>query len=51
MSRWEGFEELVEVVNCGSFSAAARSLGVSKSHVSQQVSRLEDRLKTRLLHR
>ena len=51
MSRWEGFEELVEVVNSGSFSAAARVLGVSKSHVSQQVSRLEDRLNTRLLHR
>lgn len=51
MSRWEGFEELVEVVNSGSFSAAARVLGVSKGHVSQQISRLEDRLNTRLLHR
>ena len=51
MSRWEGFEELVEVVNSGSFSAAARVMGVSKGHVSQQISRLEDRLGTRLLHR
>ena len=51
MSRWEGFEELVEVVNNGSFSAAARVMGVSKGHVSQQISRLEDRLGTRLLHR
>lgn len=51
MSRWEGFEELVEVVNCGSFSGAAKVLGVSKGHVSQQISRLEDRLETRLLHR
>ena len=51
MRRWEGFEELVEVVNCGSFSAAARVMGVSKGHVSQQISRLEDRLGTRLLHR
>lgn len=51
MSRWEGFEEFVEVVNQGSFSAAARALGISKSHVSQQVSRLEDRLHTRLLNR
>lgn len=51
MSRWEGFEELVEVVNSGSFSAAARILGVSKGHVSQQISRLEDRVGTRLLHR
>lgn len=51
MSRWEGFEEFVEVVNLGSFSGAARALGISKSHVSQQVSRLEDRLDTRLLNR
>ncbi|NKB33826.1 MAG: LysR family transcriptional regulator [Pseudomonadales bacterium] len=51
MSRWEGFEEFVEVVNQGSFSKAAKVLGVSKSHVSQQVSRLEDRLNARLLHR
>ncbi len=51
MSKWEGFAELVAVVDCGGFSAAARVLGVSKSHVSQQVSRLEERLNTRLLHR
>lgn len=51
MSRWDGFEELVEVVNSGSFSAAAIVLGVSKGHVSQQISRLEDRLGVRLLHR
>lgn len=51
MSRWEGFEEFVQVVNSGTFSAAARALGVSKGHVSQQVSRLEDRLGSRLLHR
>ena len=51
MSRWEGFEELVRVVEAGSFSAAARQLGVSKGHVSQRISQLEDRLGTRLLHR
>ena len=51
MSRWEGFEELVKVVEVGSFSGAARALGVSKGHVSQRVSQLEDRLGTRLLHR
>lgn len=51
MSRWEGFEELVKVVEVGSFSGAARSMGVSKGHVSQRVSQLEDRLGTRLLHR
>src|SRR5215510_11430714 len=51
MSRWEGFEELVRVVEIGSFSGAAKSLGVSKGHVSQRVSQLEDRLGVRLLHR
>lgn len=51
MSRWDGFEELVEVVKCGSFSGAAKALGVSKAHVSQQISKLEERLGARLLHR
>jgi DNA-binding transcriptional LysR family regulator len=51
MSRWEGFEELVKVVEVGSFSGAARVLGVSKGHVSQRISQLEDRLGVRLLHR
>jgi len=51
MSRWEGFEELVNVVEAGSFSAAARAMGVSKGHVSQRISQLEDRLGVRLLHR
>lgn len=39
------------VVEEGSFSHAARGLGVSKSAVSKQVSRLEDRLGVRLLNR
>lgn len=51
MSRWEGFEELVQVVEAGSFSSAARNLGVSKGHISQRISQLEDRLGTRLLNR
>jgi len=51
MHRWQGFEEFVQVVNSGSFSAAARAMGVSKSHISQQVSKLEERLASRLLHR
>jgi DNA-binding transcriptional LysR family regulator len=51
MSRWEGFEELAQVVEVGSFSGAARAMGVSKGHVSQRISQLEDRLGVRLLHR
>ena len=51
MNRLDGIEEFIAVAEAGSFSAAARSLNLSKAHVSQQVSRLEDRLGTRLLHR
>lgn len=51
MSQWEGFEELVNVVEAGSFSGAARTMGVSKAYVSQRISQLEERLGTRLLHR
>ena len=51
MSRWEGFEELVKVVEVGSFSGAARAMGVSKGYVSQRISQLEDRLGARLLQR
>jgi DNA-binding transcriptional LysR family regulator len=39
------------VVEAGSFTAAARKLGVSKSVVSARVAALEDRLRVRLLHR
>lgn len=41
----------VAVVDAGSFSAAARRLGVPKSTLSRQVARLEDRLGARLLQR
>lgn len=39
------------VVEAESFTGAARDLGISKSSVSKQVSRLEDRLGVRLLNR
>ncbi len=41
----------VSVVRSGSFTAAARSLGVPKATVSRRVARLEARLKARLLQR
>jgi DNA-binding transcriptional LysR family regulator len=47
----EGLEEFLAVVEEGGFSAAARRLGVSVSHVSRQVAALEARLGTRLLQR
>lgn len=39
------------VVEAGGFTAAARTLRVSQPFVSQTIQRLEERLKTRLLHR
>lgn len=46
-----GMAFFARVVEARSFSDAARSLGVSKSAVSARVSRLEERLGVRLLHR
>lgn len=51
MRRWEGIDEFVAVAETGSFSAAAIRLGVSSSHVSRQVARLEDELQVRLFNR
>jgi DNA-binding transcriptional LysR family regulator len=44
-------DAFVEVVRLGSFSAAARSIGLSTAFVSRAVSALEQRLGTQLLHR
>lgn len=51
MTQLSEHQTFVHVVDSGSFSAAARSLGVSKSHVSKQIGRLEERLGARLLQR
>lgn len=51
MSRWDGIDEFVQVVESGGFAAAARALGVSKAYVSKRVRQLEDRLGVRLLQR
>ncbi len=42
---------LVSAVEAGGFSAAARELGLTPSALSKLISRLEDRLGVRLLHR
>lgn len=51
MTRLAGIETFVMVVEAGSFSAAARRLGLSKAAVSDQIARLEARLAARLLQR
>ena len=51
MGRLEDLLAFARVVDARSFSGAARLLGTSKSALSKQVSRLEDQLGARLLHR
>ena len=48
---WRGIEEFLAVVETGSFTGGAESLGVSKSYVSKMVSELEARVGAQLLQR
>ncbi len=48
---WEGVSEFVAVVESGTFTGAAKSLGISTAQVSRQVSGLESRLATKLFYR
>ena len=47
----EGFEAFVAAYESGSISAGARLLGIPRATLSRQLSRLEERLGTRLVHR
>lgn len=51
MQIWDGIEEFVRVVEKGSFSGAAQHMGLSKSHISKHVKKLENRLGVTLIHR
>jgi len=51
MQRWDRIEAFVDVVRLGSFSAAARHLQVSASHISRLISQLEQQLGSQLLYR
>src|SRR5882672_4816797 len=51
MDRFEAMQAYAKVAELGSFSAAARALGVSLAAVSRQVAGLEDRLGARLIER
>jgi DNA-binding transcriptional LysR family regulator len=51
MSRLDGMVEFIAVVERGTFTGAARQLGVSISHVSRQIADLEARLSAQLFVR
>lgn len=51
MDTIDGMRTFAAAVETGSFTAAADRLGISKKLVSKYVGQLEDRLKTKLLHR
>lgn len=51
MDRFSAMSSFRRVVDAGSFSAAARQLGLSVAAVSKQIASLEEVLGTRLLHR
>ncbi|RYD29303.1 MAG: LysR family transcriptional regulator [Lysobacteraceae bacterium] len=51
MMGWEGLDEIVAIVDCGSFAAAAKALDRSTSHVSRAIAQLERRLSVQLLSR
>lgn len=51
MDSFEGIFEFVAVAESSGFSAAAKKLNCSTSHVSRQISRLEERLGSSLLAR
>lgn len=46
-----GLRALVALADAGGFTAAGRTLGISRSAVSKAVTRLEQRLDTRLVER
>lgn len=51
MNSWDGIEEFVAAAVASSFVAGARKLGVSTSHVSRAIARLENRIQAPLFFR
>lgn len=51
MGKLESLNTLIDIVDAGSFSAAARKLGLSNAGISKQISRLEEELGLLLLKR
>lgn len=51
MRNWEGLEEIVAIADAGSFVGGAKILGVSTSHISRAVARIEEKIGAQLLNR
>ncbi len=51
MDRWEAMKGFMNVLELRSYTAAARKLGLSRSHLSKRITNLEDSLGVRLLNR
>lgn len=51
MSSWDGIDEFVAIATAGSFRGGASALGVSTTHMSRAIMRLEARMQTQLFHR
>ena len=51
MNKFSAMKAFVRVVEAGTFTKAADSLGEPKAHLSRQVQSLEEELKTQLLNR
>ncbi|MCJ2185620.1 LysR substrate-binding domain-containing protein [Novosphingobium beihaiensis] len=51
MSSWDGIDEFAAVAAAGTFRGGASALGVSTTHMSRAIMRLEARLQTQLFHR
>lgn len=51
MDRWHAIKGFMNVLELRSYTAAARKLGLSRSHLSKQITSLEDSLGVRLLNR
>lgn len=51
MSSWDGIDEFTAIATAGTFRGGAAALGVSTTHMSRAIMRLEARLQTQLFHR
>lgn len=51
MGKWEGIDEFVAVATANSFAGGAAALGMSTTHMSRTIRKLEARVQAQLIHR